>query len=723
VHDVIMMKNFASTHATGRYSVLVILLVAWALRLMAFATVPGGIQHDEVLETLHAHELLAGHYQLYFYVGDDGHEPLLAYGQAFSLWALGQNLWGMRFWPVAAGLLTLPLMYVIGRRLLGREVGLLAAGVAATAFWPLVLSRVALRGTLMPPLTALAIYLFWRVYRPSSLRSPSPFLRSPLGEGSFLPPLSQGERGLGGEGLLRSAFVVGAALAMALGIYAYLSGWFVSAIAGAFLFYAFVTGRERLRWTTWLLYCGTLGLTAAPLVYIVTVSRRAEALTRVGQLDTLLRETLAGKLWPLLENSLSVLGSFSLRGDPFALYNIPHRPMLPPVLSLFFYVGLLLTIWRWRRPAYQLLGVWLVVGLLPTALAVGGPNHLRSGLILPVVYLLVAVGAAELVKIGPWRTGTWLLVATLLGGTAWGEVVDFGRKWSVHPETRYFFRSSLAEVARQMPSTDGRNCVSTPYPHDLSQWVAAYSRSSAEGNKNADEDICWFYGLGAMVFPAGPGPTRWYFPAAIGLDNDLVTKENAALNPALGRLLQEMTLIREEQTGLFPQDGAPAYHLYQAANPDDLRHQILAALPPDGLRWSRGGVAEAQPLAGPAHFAGGLILHGARVAVNPQTVDLFLLWQVDAAYDDTASVAIFAQLLNEQNEYITGNDRLDYAVSSWRAGDLFIQYLRLEQPPPGRYYPQVGVYDWRGQRRWALLQMGREVDNRVVLSPIELPPR
>ncbi len=379
-----------TTELTGRASyryqrlfVVALLLLAWALRVAAFPSAPGGVQHDEVTEALHADEVLAGRLQLYFYLGDfKGREPMLAYLQAGALQALGHNLWGLRFISVASGLLTVVLTYAVGRRMFSRTAGLAAAMVVAVAFWPLVMSRVALRAVLIPPLAALSVYLFWRLY---------------LGKGRF-------------------GFWLGAGFVAALCSYAYLSGWALLGAIVAFLLYAVFLDRQRLRSRSRALtvYLVGIGVTLLPL--LATMLSQQEATARVSQLAPLLQDLRAGNPLPLLNNLMSVFGSFSVRGDQFGLYNIPNQPILPLALGLLFYAGVLLALWRFRTPAYAFLLIWLAAGLLPAALAVGGPNHLRSVASLPATYLMIGVAVAAVLELSKRRQGaTWIVALGLVG--------------------------------------------------------------------------------------------------------------------------------------------------------------------------------------------------------------------------------------------------------------------------------------------------------------------
>jgi 4-amino-4-deoxy-L-arabinose transferase-like glycosyltransferase len=674
----------AASDRHQRLLVVGIVLVAWALRLAAFASVPGGIQHDEVTEALHADEVIAGRLQLYFYLGDfKGREPMLAYLQAGALQLLGHNLWGLRFISVASGLLTVVLTYVVGRRMFSRTAGLVAAMVVAVAFWPLVMSRVALRAVLIPPLAALSIYLLWRLY-------------------------------LGKEGV---GFSFCAGFTAALCSYAYLSGWALLAAIVAFLLYAVLWDRRRLRSRRQALTAYFVGIGVTLLPLLATMMGRQEATARVSQLAPLLQDFRAGNPLPLLNNLLSVFGSFSIRGDQFGLYNIPNQPILPLGLGILFTMGVLLTLWRFRMPAYALLLVWLAAGLLPAALAIGGPNHLRSVASLPATYLMIGVAAAALLEASRQIPGaTWIAALGLVGVICWtaqGQLADFLERWPRNADTRYFFRTALAEAVRQLPE-ERRSCVSTPYLHDLSQWVAEYTQSAPS------RDICWFQGARALAIPAGDGPASWFVPIAISPDGYLAAEENAEFSPALYRLLEGSVV----QGGASFEDGVPAFHRYDAGERATLRKRILDSVQATGLGWSEKGVEGVRLLSGAARLDGGLTLLGVQYLpfdVNSRALEVLLYWQVDADQTRPAPFSVFAQLLDANNQLVAGNDHLDYAVNSWRTGDIFVQQHRLELPagaPPGVYYPQTGVYNWQTNARWSLLVENKPVDSRVLLPPV-----
>jgi 4-amino-4-deoxy-L-arabinose transferase-like glycosyltransferase len=683
------MDSVIQQSRMARFALLAILLVAFALRVVAFRDIPGGIQHDEVTEALHAQQVLAGQHALYFYLpGFHGREPLMAYLQALWLGLVGQNLWGLRFLSTASGVLTVALVYVLGHRLLDGQAGMLAAATTAFAFWPLVISRLGLRGALVPPLAALAVYLFWRCY----------------------------------TGQCAAKGWTGAALVVALACYTYIAGWALPCVMLVFAGYLAWQDRSRFQLQRGHIagYGAITALALVPLVFAIT--RRPEGSERISQLSSLLGPAASGDLGPLAANILSVLGTFVVRGDQFGLYNIPLRPILPLGLGLLFALGVVLSLYRWRQPPHALLLIWTLVGLLPAGLAVGGPNNLRSVVSLPPTYLLVGLGAQLLIQ-GVRRAGVrsrWPGLVLLVAVLAWSAVTDLGdfsQRWPVHPDTRYFFRSSLLAAARALPD-HGRNCISTPYLNDLSQWVVAWDR----GDQQETGDICWFRGTSGLVIPAGPAPVRWYVPAAISPDAYLAAQANADLDPGLARLLEGFV---SEQEVAFA-DGTPAYRVYEAAQPAALQARVLESTRTGGFGWSAQDVTQPQALDAPVALDGGLSLAGVTyqpIEPGAQVLDIWLTWQVDASRAEPAPLSVFVQLLDADGGYVAGQDHLDYAPDSWRAGDLFVQRHRLELPadlPAGVYYPQTGVYNWQDNTRWQVEVAGQAVDDRILLPPVAI---
>src|SRR3972149_10260928 len=88
-----------------------ILLLAFALRVVGLDTVPPGWRDDEVIETtVHAQLVLDGHYPLYF-IQAEGHEPIYHYFSAGWIALVGHSLFSVRMVSVFFGLLPVDAPY------------------------------------------------------------------------------------------------------------------------------------------------------------------------------------------------------------------------------------------------------------------------------------------------------------------------------------------------------------------------------------------------------------------------------------------------------------------------------------------------------------------------------------------------------------------------------------------------------------------------------------
>ena len=82
--------------------------------------------------------------------------------------------------------------------------------------------------------------------------------------------------------------------------------------------------------------------------------------------------------------------------------------------ALFFWLGVAIAVWQWkRRPAYRLLMLWVGLLFLPAFLA-DTKSTMRMVGAVPAIYLLVAVGV--------WETFHWSVSRKLVGAKTWASI-------------------------------------------------------------------------------------------------------------------------------------------------------------------------------------------------------------------------------------------------------------------------------------------------------------
>jgi 4-amino-4-deoxy-L-arabinose transferase-like glycosyltransferase len=142
--------------------IVAITLCAFGLRLWQLDSTPPGWRDDELINSLViSQHVLDGEWALYF-PDASGHEALYHTLNAAFLHLFGATVWGIRYLSVLLGTLAVPLTYLLGKKLFGPTVGLVAAAALAASFWALMYSRIGLRHITMTPLTLAAFYFFWR---------------------------------------------------------------------------------------------------------------------------------------------------------------------------------------------------------------------------------------------------------------------------------------------------------------------------------------------------------------------------------------------------------------------------------------------------------------------------------------------------------------------------------------------------------------------------------
>ena len=139
------------------WGMVAVLLVAAALRLVAFGEVPPGLYHDEAYHGLDVVDILRGRFSFYF-PANNGREPLFIYMIAVAVGLLGRSPFALRLVSFFAGLLTVAATGAMGRALFSRRVGVLAAAVLAVTLWHVHLSRVGFRAVLLPLFIALVAW-------------------------------------------------------------------------------------------------------------------------------------------------------------------------------------------------------------------------------------------------------------------------------------------------------------------------------------------------------------------------------------------------------------------------------------------------------------------------------------------------------------------------------------------------------------------------------------
>lgn len=612
--------------------IVALTLMAFALRVWQLDAVPPGWRDDELINSLViSQKVLDGEWAVY-YADASGHEALYHALNAVMLGLFGPNILGIRLLSALLGTLTIPLTYLVGRRLFGTTVGLVAAATLAFSFWSLMYGRTGIRHILTPLLALAAFYFFWR--------------------------------GLTGSCSALANFTL-AALCMGLGLYTYFASRGVPLILLAFCGYLVLFRRDlfKKKWPGFAVMFAVTALLALPLA--ITLSRQPESEARVSELAVPLVEARAGNFEPLRRHITTTLSMFHSDGDDEWLYNIPHRPVFGPIGALFFWSGLLIAVIltlrslapRPSRPALRtalaapFLLLWWLAGISPGFISVPPASLGHAILAQPAVFIMAALPLAWVR--GKMRAIVPLLAVVLVASVAVRDLPAYFQEWPQRGMVRFLYRADIHDVARYL------NRHPEVVDFGITGLLAGpWDRLALQMGLNDER--------ATAVRP------RWYNPQRALLLEPAVTFSG----------FPDVAMIYEDAYERLPDSSAGGYRLQrvnletETADPVCFQNGLCwltAAYQPDPPQLTLGWRVE-RPLDLPPM----------PLISNPPPPGVYA----------GPRLLVFAHLLDTENNLLTGNDGLWVDPATLYAGDTFIQQHRFELPAGQRTATAVfGLYD------------------------------
>lgn len=386
------------------FAMVVITLMGTYFRLKDLNLLPPEMTSDHVEMLLDTQDTLDGQASV-FYAGNGGREPVQFYLLAFfsQLPGLGLNFSTLKLLNALEGIMTIPIMFFMGRtvigereRKLGTIVGLFMAAFVAVSYWHVILSRMGERIVLMPLVTALFIIFMARALR-HNRRSDFVLAGLTLGAGLYT---YQAYR------LMPLVMAVGGVIAMffylrrvhelrrlvlnfvALGIVAML-------VYLPLFSYSIQFPEDYWRRTSGRLFGDEITQTTDEEGNLIfrqpTIQERIDAFQR--------------NFPALMTNIRNALLMYNWKGDVAWVQNHPNEPAFDPITGGLLVVGVAAWIGRMLRRrdpfAWTLPAMFLIL-MLPSALAIAqpieNPSFTRMSGTLPLAYLLVALALALILR-------------------------------------------------------------------------------------------------------------------------------------------------------------------------------------------------------------------------------------------------------------------------------------------------------------------------------------
>ena len=328
--------------------ILVMLAVIGLFRLYNLNTVPSEPNSDHAEKILDVYDVSQGLTHIFF-PRNTGREAIQMYLTLVVSWIFGTGLsfMSLKIGTVICGLATLPYMYLLGKEVGGKRIGLLAVFFAGIAYWPNVISRFGLRFPLYPVFAAPTLYYLLRGLR---TRCRNDFILS----GLFL----------------------------GFGLYGYtpirIVPFIVVIAVGVYLLHSQSRG-GRKQALIWLCILALISLVVFLPLGRYALENPESFSTRAFSRLSSSESPLPGPAWQIfLSNTWNALRMFNWNDGETAAHSVVFRPALDVVSGALFLLGVVLVLIRYfRQRNWSDLFLLLSIPLLelPSILSLAFPNE------------------------------------------------------------------------------------------------------------------------------------------------------------------------------------------------------------------------------------------------------------------------------------------------------------------------------------------------------------
>ncbi|MFV1859858.1 MAG: glycosyltransferase family 39 protein [Anaerolineales bacterium] len=439
--------------------VLAVFGVVVFFRFSNLAEVPYGMWSDHAEKYLDIVDLLNGQTSIFF-PRNTGREPAQFYLAAAAIKWLGADYSFLTLKSITAlaGLIAVPYVYLFGREVGGRTVGLFAMALVGIAFWPNIVARIGLRHVFQITFTAPALYYMLRGFKARKQND-----------------------------LVLAGFIVG------LSAYGYTASRILPLVIGLglVLYLAHRVSRgHRAQSVAWVGVAALMAIVVAvPLLRVASEFPEDvlyRSLTRIAQTE---RPLPGPPLRLFLENMWNALRMFTWDFGQIWILAIPGRPALDWVTGALFHFGLVLVIVRYVKDR-SWINLFLVLSipvlLLPSVLSLAfpgeNPHPSRAGGAIIPVFTIAAIGLASIWSWSqkffelPWRRRIGVgLVGGMFLAAAFTNYDIVIREYGDLQRQNSWNTAQAAEVVRNFTTSIGafEDVYMIAYPHWMDSRLVA----------------------------------------------------------------------------------------------------------------------------------------------------------------------------------------------------------------------------------------------------------
>jgi hypothetical protein len=380
-------------------ALLCVLALSFFFHVYRVDATPAEAQSDHVEASEDVRSILHGQYMIFF-PRNTGREATQFYLTAGLSHITGYSFFTLKLAMALVGALNVIPMFFLGKELLDRRFGLLAAFFMAVSYWHIIVSRIGWRIVLAPLWTTVTLYFLLRAFRTRR----------------------------------RNDFLL-AGLSLGAGLYGYMSFRVTPLLVVAlFVLEALLNRRPELELKAFLtngaLLVGTSMWVYLPMFrYMYDEPRMLwyRVLTRTTDLE---RPIGPSALSVFADNVKRALQMFNWIGDAAWTASVPGRAVLDDVSAALFVLGvasLLVLLLVKRRLVALYIAVAMFLLLLPSTLAIAfpieNPSNIRASGVIPLMIVLVALPVYLACRqvVQALRGGTGLVIAVVVLALLMGQ--------------------------------------------------------------------------------------------------------------------------------------------------------------------------------------------------------------------------------------------------------------------------------------------------------------
>lgn len=420
----IQLQVFKSA-AVKNWPIILILAVATFLRFFRLGSLPPGLHPDEAANGLDVISMFDSHKFAAIYDTNGPREALFLYLQSIPVWVGKITGWAflnftplsLRVAPAIIGVATVFGIYLLGKGLFNKNVGIFAAAALAVSAWHIQFSRNGFRAIMAPLALIFFFYFFIRAYKNGQTKD-----------------------------------YVGAGITLALGFYTYLSFRMTPLVIFALLGYIAVTNKDFYKKNLkkiGILIAVFFIIMAPMIVHFIHVPAdiAGRSSTSIFNSDT----NGGSPVKALTDNVVKTAEMFNFKGDQNFRHNVNGEPMLDIFVGVLMWFGVVISLIRFKKIEYFLLIMWFGALSLPELLTSEGiPHALRIVGVIPVVFLWAAIGLDWMLEKIKLKQSMYVGMAAILIVSGAAGFYKYFVQFPSFSESREAYAENMVQMARDI---------------------------------------------------------------------------------------------------------------------------------------------------------------------------------------------------------------------------------------------------------------------------------